>query len=95
MCSADPIIDALDVEGAELPDRVAYEKDYKVAQSCAHCITLCTSLSLRHHLASCLAAFPPCIMLPPVRRPVSSAHGPCAARLAHALSAGLQRLPRI
>ena len=28
---ADPIIDALDNEGAELPDRLAYEKDYKVS----------------------------------------------------------------
>ena len=27
---ADPIIDALDSTGAELPDRTAYEKDYKV-----------------------------------------------------------------
>ncbi len=26
----DPIIEALDDTGAELPDRVAYEKDYKV-----------------------------------------------------------------
>lgn len=30
MSSADPIIDALDTTGAELPDRTAYEKDYKV-----------------------------------------------------------------
>lgn len=27
----DPILDALDSEGAEMPDRLAYEKDYKVS----------------------------------------------------------------
>lgn len=29
---ADPIITALDSTGAQLPDRTAYEKDYKVSQ---------------------------------------------------------------
>ena len=29
-CDADPLIDALDITGADTPDRSAYEKDYKV-----------------------------------------------------------------
>ena len=42
--TADPIIDALDNEGAELPDRLAYEKDYKVHPPHIRCVCTCRAI---------------------------------------------------